>query len=407
MLWVGIDTHLKMHRIEIQNKDGDAMWRGQINNDSDGFSRLLDKIRIIERSNSDSISAIFMNPTGNFHMPIRSFLEANGYRVIMVDARVSGHIRMTQNLGKEKSDSADASVLASTGRLKPSILESGNHERDPLSGLTRLMESVGREITRITNFMKADLAAVFPEYPFYANIDTQTSIEILLRFPTPEAVLNARLEDIADVMSRASRKHFGKDDAMNLMELAQKSVGITDRNGIYACRISMNAARLRYEKEKIQEIVKKIESMSGNNSDIDHISAIRGMSVVSAATIVSEIGDIGQFDSAVKLQSYGGKAPDLTGSGGKVTAVGVSRVRNSHLSNTAYESAVSLVKHRTPEFHDIFQREIKKGKKPTQAYIVVAKRLLYHVYSIMKNGKPYRERRPTGREGSVSGGTAS
>ena len=121
------------------------------------------------------------------------------------------------------------------------------------------------------------------------------------------------------------------------------------------------------------------------------------MSVVSAATIVSEIGDIGQFDSAVKLQSYGGK----------VTAVGVSRVRSSHLSNTAYESAVSLVKHGTPEFHGIFQREIKKGKKPTQAYIVVAKRLLYHVYSIMKNGKPYRERRPTGREGSVSGGTAS
>ena len=169
----------------------------------------------------------------------------------------------------------------------------------------------------------------------------------------------------------------------------------------------MNAARLRYEKEKIQVIVKKIESMSGNNSDIDHISAIRGVGVVSAATIVSEIGDIRQFDSAVKLQSYGGKAPDLTGSGGKVTAVGVSRVRTCHLSNTAYESAVSLVKHRTPEFHNIFQREIKKGKKPTQAYIVVAKRLLYHVYSIMKNGKPYRERRPTGREGSVSGGTAS
>ena len=74
MLWVGIDTHLKMHRIEIQNKDGDAMWRGQINNDKDGFIRLLDKIRIIERSNNDFISAIFMNPTGNFHMPIRSFL---------------------------------------------------------------------------------------------------------------------------------------------------------------------------------------------------------------------------------------------------------------------------------------------------------------------------------------------
>ena len=96
----------------------------------------------------------------------------------------------------------------------------------------------------------------------------------------------------------------------------------------------------------------------------------------------------------------------MKGSGGKVTAVGVSKIRNCHLSNAAYESAVSPVKHRTPEFHDIFQREIRKGKKPTQAYIVVAKRLLYHVHSIMKNGKPYRERRPSGGEGSVSSGTA-
>ena len=311
----------------------------------------------------------------------------------MVDARVSGHIRMTQNLGKEKSDSADASVLASTGRIKNSILESGNHERDSLSGLTRLMESVGREITRITNFIKADLAAVFPEYPFYANIDTHTSIEILLLFPTPGAVLNARLEDIANVMSNASRKHFGEDDNMNLMELAQKSVGITDRNGIYAHRISMNTALLRYEKEKIQEIIKKIESMSANNSDIDHISTIRGMSVVSAATVVSEIGDIGQFDSPIKIQSYGGKAPDLTGSGGKVTAVGVSKVRNSQLLNTAYESAMSLVKRRTPEFHDRFQREIKKGKKPTQAYIVVANRLLYHeTWKTIQREETNRER---------------
>ena len=64
MLWVGIDTHLKIHRIELQNKDGKAMWRGQVNNDRDGFTKLLDKLRIIERSNNQSISAVFIEPHG-------------------------------------------------------------------------------------------------------------------------------------------------------------------------------------------------------------------------------------------------------------------------------------------------------------------------------------------------------
>lgn len=38
--------------------------------------------------------------------------------------------------------------------------------------------------------------------------------------------------------------------------------------------------------------------------------------------------------------------------------------------------------------------EIGKGKRPTQAYITVGRRLLYHVFTIMKNHKPYRERLP-------------
>ena len=123
---------------------------------------------------------------------------------------------------------------------------------------------------------------------------------------------------------------------------------------------------------------------------------------VYAASIVSEIGSIEQFDSALKLQAYRGKSPNIKGSGGKVVATGVSKIRNPHLSNTVYESSVSLVAHRTPEFLAIFNREMRKGKKPTQAYIVVGKRLLYHVNSILKNNKPYRERMPGEREGVSS-----
>lgn len=53
--------------------------------------------------------------------------------------------------------------------------------------------------------------------------------------------------------------------------------------------------------------------------------------------------------------------------------------------------------HRNREFYDLFNREIGKGKTNTEAYIVVGKRLLFHVFSMMKNHKPYRERISKGR----------
>ncbi|MCL4480216.1 MAG: transposase [Candidatus Thermoplasmatota archaeon] len=129
------------------------------------------------------------------------------------------------------------------------------------------------------------------------------------------------------------------------------------------------------------------------------------MSVVAAARIVSEIGNIDQFDSALKLQSYAGRCPDMTGSGGKSYAKGLTKVRNEYLSNAVHESSIKLVRYQNREFLNLYLRELSKGKKPTQAYVVVGKRLLYHVFSIMKNGKPYRERVAREGEGTVSPGT--
>jgi len=45
------------------------------------------------------------------------------------------------------------------------------------------------------------------------------------------------------------------------------------------------------------------------------------------------------------------------------------------------------------EVYDIFNRELGKKKSIVQAYIAVSKRLLFHIYSIMKNHKLYKEKR--------------
>ena len=404
MLWVGVDTHLRMHRIEVQNDLGDRMWRGQISNDRKGFQDLLEKLRIIRKSNSQEIGAVFMNPTANYHAPLKAFLESKEFRVILVDARISEHLRITNNLGKEKSDGADASILASTARLMPKILDRDSHERASLSALTRLAESIGENITRVRNQIKSDIAAIFPEYPYYDEIDSKTSLDILERYTTPEMLLDAPISELSSLIDRASRHHYGMEEAEIIVEKARESIGVPDSENACSFRIRVNVARLREEKEALKRVQKEVERRSAGNNDVENISDIKGIGTLSAACIVSEIGNISQFSSALKLQSYGGKSPDITGSAGKNYATGVTKIRNPHLSNAVYESSVSLVLHRTPEFYEIFNREIRKGKKTPQAYIVVGKRLLYHVFSIMKNHKPYRQRLPREREGGTSSG---
>jgi hypothetical protein len=74
MLSCGVDTHLKIHQEEVQNERRKVMWKGQIGNNRAEFNGLLQKLRTIERSNSDTICGIFINPTGTYHVPIQHFL---------------------------------------------------------------------------------------------------------------------------------------------------------------------------------------------------------------------------------------------------------------------------------------------------------------------------------------------
>ena len=81
-----------------------------------------------------------------------------------------------------------------------------------------------------------------------------------------------------------------------------------------------------------------------------------------------------------------------TGGAGKSCARKLTKVRNEYLSNAILESSIKLVGVSGREFLNLYLSEIKNGKKATQVYVVVGRRLLFHVFSNMKNRKPYRER---------------
>lgn len=245
-----------MHQVEVQNENEKIMWRGQISNNRKGFETLLEKFRIIERSNNDKIKGIFMNPTGNYHIPLHHFLESNGYKVIYVDPRVTDYARKMSNLGKEKSDTVDSAMLASAPwkNKNKELFDKNVHRKDAVSGLTRLRQSVTKNITRITNIIGSDLACVFPEFTdVFSDIGSKTSLAILDQFTTPSLIVNAGIDNVLKVMRKTSRNHYGKENAQKLLELAKESVGIPDTECIYAFRIRQNVARLISEQKHLKE----------------------------------------------------------------------------------------------------------------------------------------------------------
>ena len=82
------------------------------------------------------------------------------------------------------------------------------------------------------------LDQVFPEYSkFFSDTFGITSKEVLLNYPTPEDMLTVSTDELATLLSNASRGRFKKDKAEKLQALANNTFGVNFAKDAFAFQI--------------------------------------------------------------------------------------------------------------------------------------------------------------------------
>jgi hypothetical protein len=103
-------------------------------------------------------------------------------------------------------------------------------------GLIDSVSSLKNQITGI-------LDRIFPEYAsFFSDIFGVTSIELLKRYTTPDAISKVPTKRLAELLAKYSRGAFGEAKGIDkIMEVCARSVGIAQpESGIY---LSASAAK--------------------------------------------------------------------------------------------------------------------------------------------------------------------
>ena len=121
------------------------------------------------------------------------------------------------------------------------------------------------------------------------------SLAILDQFSTPSGILKAGMDRVLNTMEKTSRNHYSAEDVKKLVSLAKETIGIPDRDGIYAFRIRQIVARLISKKKQICEIEDEIMKLTKGDENMKRIVSIdemKGIGPVNAPAMVSEIGDI-------------------------------------------------------------------------------------------------------------------
>lgn len=115
---------------------------------------------------------------------------------------------------------------------------------------------------------------------------------------------------------------------------------------------AQDAARLDYlhEVEHMSERIKRLEEAIREAAQqappqmqavIQGLQALRGIALISAVTIASEIGAVSRFQNARRLMSYSGTVPSENSSGKRTQRGGITKSGNAHLRRILGEAAWS------------------------------------------------------------------
>jgi transposase len=105
---------------------------------------------------------------------------------------------------------------------------------------------------------------------------------------------------------------------------------------------------LKHEVERADERLKRLdEAVAEAAADlpeklravVEALQGLKGVGLVTAATIVAEVGDLTRFARAPQLMSYGGVVPTEHSSGSTIRRGRITKAGNSHLRRVLGEAA--------------------------------------------------------------------
>jgi len=122
---------------------------------------------------------------------------------------------------------------------------------------------------------------------------------------------------------------------------------------------------------------------------VEHIALLPGISQLSAALILAEIGtDMSVFETAKDLTAWAGVTPTNNESAGKKKSVRISRA-GQFLKPLLVQCALAAVKDKKEPYFSIKYQRLKKRRGHKKAIIAIARMLLTSIYHMIKTGETF------------------
>lgn len=374
--YIGIDISKYKHDFCIISNTGEVIVENSsFENNKKGFQYFLDQLKPYNKSNVQ----IAFEATGHYSLNLECFLTNQGFSYMKINPLVVHQFLKARSLRRTKTDKADSLTIASYLMSVPYKPNSNLlYNIYTLKSLCRSREQLIKERSKFEVLLTNELDKSFPELKtFFNNMISTTLLYILEKYKNTTHI--SLMKDY-ESLRKISHGKFTYARFAKLKELAKDSIGHHDDNSDLL--ISTYVSTINHFNEKIDPIDKQISTIIKELNP--RMLSIPGLGEISAATILSEYGDIKNFSSPNKMLAFAGLEPSIIQSGtlennGKMVKHG-----SGHLRYAIMNIAMSILRY-SPTFYDYYQKKRSEGKCHRVALSHVCKKLIRVIYSLEKN----------------------
>jgi len=192
-------------------------------------------------------------------------------------------------------------------------------------------------------------------------------------------------------VKKAVKKSVGIKKVRLLIETAKTSVGVD--YGLESAKLRLRCLldELALYESQIAEVESSMENLVKNTGYDKIILGIKGIGIVTVACLLGELGDPLRFQNARQIARYAGYNLVEDSSGKSKSGTVISKRGRARLRCLLYQIAFRMVG-QNPEMKALYQYLISRPDNPLkkkQALVVISKKIITVIYSLLKNQAAY------------------
>ena len=384
---VGIDIGKREHHMVILDDTGERVGKSQtISNTRSGFDGCLKVLRALEGTLQLALEA-----TGPYWLALYEYLTHAAFQVSVFNP-LQVHAYRKTGVRRTKTDRLDAFWIADLLRVGGAQATSQPDKlllqlRELSRFRWQLIDQIGDNKRKVLNV----LDRVFPEYEtLFSDVFLASSRALLKQATNADAFATFDLGELTELLRTHSRGRFGAAKAQTIVDAARTSIGVSFLADAAQLEVACLVTQIEFLQAQVEQVDATIAALMSQVPQ--HLTTIPGLGPVTAATILSEIGDINRFATVEKLVAYAGIDATVHQSGQfNATQMHMSKRGSPYLRRALWLAAFIASQHDS-ELNTYYERKRTEGKHHNTVIGAICRKLLARIFVVLKQQRPYEIR---------------